>query len=180
MRAAVIYESMYGNSRAVAEAIAEGLQSRYETVVRLAANVDAALLDDLDLLVVGGPTHTLTMSRPETRDAALEQAPKMGIEHIEPTATAPGVREWFARTEHVPPRVAAFCTRTDVPRVFSGSAARSIARELRRRGGHLVEAPTSFVVSKGAPTLLAGELERARVWGAHLAVSAVAGHGVSA
>lgn len=180
MRALVIYESMYGNSRSVAEAIAEGLQSRCETTLRLAADVDDDALAGIDLLVAGGPTHTLTLSRPETREAALEQAPKMHIDNIEPTAAGPGLREWLARTAHVPPRVAAFCTRTDVPRMFSGSAARALARELRHRGGHLVEAPTSFVVSKGAPTLLAGELDRARAWGAHLAVSAIAGHGVPA
>ena len=179
MRAAVIYESMYGNTREVAEAIAEGLQSHYDTTVSRAADADEHLLGSVSLLVAGGPTHAMTMSRPITRDAAVEQAPKQHIPHVERAAAGPGLREWLGRTDRVPAQVATFATRVDAPRWFTGNAAKPLARELRRRGGWLVEPPMTFLVTKRAPHLLAGELDRARAWGAHLAVRAVSAHGAT-
>ena len=63
MRAVIVYESMYGNTRAVAETVAAELGGS-------AVSVADASADDLagaDLLVVGAPTHAWNMSRPSTR-----------------------------------------------------------------------------------------------------------------
>ena len=70
MKTLVVYESMFGNTRAVAEAIAEGLGSA-EVVEVSAAPV--VLPVDLELLVVGGPTHVHGMSRRRTREDAAQQ-----------------------------------------------------------------------------------------------------------
>jgi flavodoxin len=76
MRALIVYESMFGNTRQIAEAVAEGLRAGHD-----AAPVEVGLVEvgeapatvaDVDLLVVGGPTHALGMSRPETRQSATE------------------------------------------------------------------------------------------------------------
>ncbi|MFL6114535.1 MAG: flavodoxin family protein [Catenulispora sp.] len=64
MRALVVYESMYGNTRAVAEAVASGLRPAYETEVKPAVDIGAADVDRADLLVVGGPTHVHGLPRP--------------------------------------------------------------------------------------------------------------------
>ena len=57
MRAVVVYESIYGNTRAVAEAIAAGLAEHADVVVFPVAEADAQALAGARLLVVGGPTH---------------------------------------------------------------------------------------------------------------------------
>src|SRR5438045_2722421 len=78
MRAVVIYESMYGNTHLVAEAIADGLRSGADATVLAAHDSDAEALTDVDLVVVGGPTHVHGMSRASTRKSAIETAEKPG------------------------------------------------------------------------------------------------------
>ena len=63
MRALVIYESMYGNTRAVAEAIAEGIRPVHDVVVVPAGRAGPQVVDGATLLVVGGPTHAHGMTR---------------------------------------------------------------------------------------------------------------------
>jgi len=54
MHALIVYESMYGNTRAIAEAIAEGFgDGAVLRPVRTAAAPD----DEVDLLIAGGPSH---------------------------------------------------------------------------------------------------------------------------
>ena len=55
-RALVIYESMFGNTRAVAEAIADGLRSRFETEIVEVRGAPVEIPDDVSLVVIGGPT----------------------------------------------------------------------------------------------------------------------------
>ena len=70
----VVYESMWGNTRAVADAIARGLGP--DTAVVEVTRAPADIPADVDLLVVGGPTHAFSMSRGTTRhDAAQRGAP---------------------------------------------------------------------------------------------------------
>ena len=76
MRAVVVYESMYGNTHAIADHIATGLRDRFDTSV---VSVDAATADvlvDADLIVVGGPTHVHGMSSATSRRGAAEAAEK--------------------------------------------------------------------------------------------------------
>ena len=67
MKALVVYESMYGNTRSVAEAIVEGLCETAEPRLVPVSEAKAAVHEGADLLVVGGPTHAHGMSRPSTR-----------------------------------------------------------------------------------------------------------------
>jgi flavodoxin len=69
----VVYESTNGNTRKIAETIAEGLKPA-EVAVAAMGHADADLIVRADLLVVGGPTHTFGMSRPQTRTAAADGA----------------------------------------------------------------------------------------------------------
>jgi hypothetical protein len=158
-RALIVYESMFGNTEAVARAIAEGLS---DTVVAELVDVTSAPTDvDADLLVVGAPTHAFSLSRPQTRSDA-------GSKGARQQATAgDGVREWLARVDLAGPALAAtFDTRI---RRVPGSAARAIRRRLRRRG-LLVPFPAMSFYVTGTPGPLAdGELARARDWGRHLA-----------
>jgi flavodoxin len=66
MRAVVVYESMYGNTHQVAEAIGAGLGGAFEVSVVPVSKAGPAVLADADLVVVGGPTHLHAMSRAAT------------------------------------------------------------------------------------------------------------------
>ncbi|HEY7050416.1 MAG TPA: flavodoxin domain-containing protein [Jatrophihabitantaceae bacterium] len=166
MHAAVVYESMYGNTRGVAEAIAAGL-APYATVLP----VEQATPDQLaivDLLVVGAPTHMHGLSRPATRRLAASAArrPDNRIA-LEPQALGAGVREWLDSVGHLACRAAAFDTRLDGLALLTGRASWRISRLLRRRGAHMVAHSESFLLDKQSQ-LLDGELDRARAWGESL------------
>lgn len=169
MKVAVVYESMFGNTRQIAEAIREGLARHHEAEAWRVADVGSHDLSGLALLVVGGPTHAWSMSRASTRKAAAKQAAdNPSAVTLEAGAVGPGLREWLAGVDLAGVAVAAFDTRMAVPVVVSGAASRSIARALRRRGGHFVSARRSFLVTK-LNTLVDGELALAREWGEELA-----------
>ena len=98
MKAVVVYESMYGNTHLVADAIATGLRAGDADVVVVVPveEADRGLLSDADLVVVGGPTHVHGMSRESTRKAAVEAARKDGSDlEMDPDAEGPGLRDWF-------------------------------------------------------------------------------------
>ena len=76
MRAVVVYESMYGNTHLVADAIGAGLRTGFDVSVVPVSQASPAVLADADLVVVGGPTHAHGMSRAATRKAAVQAADK--------------------------------------------------------------------------------------------------------
>jgi hypothetical protein len=183
MNALVIYESMYGNTHLIADAIAGGLRTSVETtVVPVSAvdAVDAELLAHVDLVVVGGPTHVHGMSRASTRTAAVAAAGKPGSGlALDVGAERPerGLRDWFASSFPLNTRAAAFDTRVDRPVAFTGRASKGIARELRRHGAFAMCEPCSFFVTNDN-RLVNGEEDRAHEWGARLcaALSAPQSH----
>jgi hypothetical protein len=170
MRAMVMYESMFGNTRTIAEAIGQGLRPIYDVDVRPVGTVSRDELEQVDLIVAGGPTHAWGMSRPSTRAGARKQVevPGSGL-RLESGATGPGLRELFEGLTGLRADAAAFDTRIDKSPKLTGRASRKIARQLKRSGCNLVARPESFLVS-GKPTMLVpGEEMRARGWGSHLA-----------
>jgi hypothetical protein len=172
MRVVVIYESMYGNTRAVAEAIGEGLRSGHDVAVMPVGRAGPEVIADAQLLVVGGPTHVHGMTRPRSREAAAEAARKPGSTVVlENGADGPGVREWLASLGHLDVLAAAFDTRLNGPAAFTGRASKGISRELGRHGVRLVAGPESFLVTKDN-ALQPGEESRARRWGEQLAAAA--------
>ena len=73
MRALVVYESMYGNTHLVADAIAVGLAPLGAVEVVPVGGATDAVLAGADLLVVGGPTHVHGMSSAMSRKGAKSQ-----------------------------------------------------------------------------------------------------------
>jgi len=93
----IVYESMFGNTRALADAIAKGLGPENHTVAVPVAQAGLRLLEGAGLVVAGGPTHVHGMSRANTRKGAADVAGKPGRGlKIEPGAQGPGLRDWFA------------------------------------------------------------------------------------
>lgn len=161
MNTLVVYESMWGNSRAVAEAIAES----FDDDVRLVhvGQAPVPLPGDVDLLVVGGPTHAFSMSRATTRRDAEGKGAETGH-------AARGIREWLGDLRPSDRLdVATFDTRVGSVRHLPGSAAKAAAKEVRRQHLGRLVATASFFVDDMAGPLLDGELERARDWGRSLA-----------
>jgi flavodoxin-like protein len=168
MRALVVYESMYGNTRRIAEAIGRGLAKVTDVTVVPAVRATPELTASADLVVVGGPTHVHGMSRPATRKAAAEAAKEPQGPRFEADAAGAGIREWLLASATLPPLGAAFDTRMAGPSVFTGRAARGVATRLRRRGCLLVTAPESFLVTK-RNVLREEEEARAEEWGIRVA-----------
>ncbi|HEV7182899.1 MAG TPA: hypothetical protein VGN33_00260 [Leifsonia sp.] len=175
MSVTIVYESMFGNTREIAEAIAEGLgegngeghgsEVDASIVPVLNAPVSTA---DTDLLIVGAPTHTHSLSRPATRVEAGHWADDADKSlRLEPNAEGIGVREWLESCVSVPSRFAAFDTRADIARVLSGSAAGKIQKRLAKLGSEAICPPQSYRVD-GRSHLEPGELDRARQWGREL------------
>jgi hypothetical protein len=174
MRALVVYESMYGNTHLIAEAIGEGLRVETDEVsVVPVEGATAELVEAADLLVVGGPTHAHAMTSRNSRQAAVDAAEKPDSTlEVDPDAEGPGLRDWFATLGPQHGRAAAFDTRFDMPKVITGQASKGIWRRLRHHGFEVVAEPESFFVTKGDPHLAPHEEERARTWAQELITSA--------
>ncbi len=175
MDAAVVYESLFGNTRAVAEAIAAGITDAdpvARVMVMRVAEAKPGHVATAGLLVVGGPTHNTRMSSPRTRRSGLRSGEKARRKShgwdVEPGAGGPGVREWLKALPAAREAcwAAAFDTCLSYP--VAGGAARPIARSLRRHGYRLAAAAEGFIVTGMGGPLRDGELERARSWGAAL------------
>jgi hypothetical protein len=168
MRALVVYESMYGNTHRIAEAIARGLRSAYAVQVVSVAGARFEHVGRYDLIVAGGPTHAHGMSRPDTREAAIS-APRVKADQpqVEPDAGGLSLRVWLDTLGLSSGHAAAFDTRLQGYAVVTGRASKGIAAMLRQHGFQLVVEPISFLVDRH-DHLLPGEEERAERWGATL------------
>ncbi len=165
--ALVVVESMFGNTEQVGRAVAGGLaDGGVDTVVVdvVAAPVD--LLADLDLVVLGAPTHAFSLSRPGTRADAVRQG-------AAPERATRGLREWLTSVLPQDPRhcpvAAVFDTRVSKVRRLPAAAGPRAVRMARRRGLIVLGPPEAFLVSDIRGPLVDGELDRAAAWGHALA-----------
>ena len=178
MEIAVVYESMFGTTHEVADAIAQGVTAAAPEAHVQCLSVGDADPDQVaaaDLLVVGGPTHMHGMTSGMSRKMAVqmeekrENSPEGPIGHgLEPGAEGEGLRNWFHRLpKHGKGRrAAAFDTRAEGP--MMGGAARGIEHRLSGHGYEMVADPEGFLVEGDRMLLKAGEQGRARAWGAAL------------
>ena len=161
MRALIVYESMFGNTRDIAKAIADGMSPVVATY--LAEVSQAPPLPEVDLLIVGAPTHPFGLSSASTRSAAGGRA-------VHPLPASVGLRDWLSALPRATERrdAVTFDTRLRV-RVFPGSAARGAAKRLRRRGYRILWPSRGFHITRPSGPLAEGELERAQMWGRWIA-----------
>lgn len=162
MRALVIYETMFGNTRKIAEAVAEGMREGARVEVADVKDAPADVPQEVDLVVVGGPTHAFSMSRHSTRRETAHRGGRI--------ADVPrGIRDWLSDlpSDGHPQTFVAFDTRVDMP-LMPGAASRSATRAARRKGFRHTAEPESFLVEGYEGPLVDGELDRAREWGRRL------------
>ncbi len=175
MRALVVYESMYGNTHAVATDIAAGLRATHEVTLVPVTRATREMVMTADLIVAGCPTHMHGMPTVASRRTAAETARKQGSGlTVDPDADGPGLRGWLEQLRVAGVLAASFDTRLSGLTAFTGRASRGIARVLIRKGCRLLLPPESFLVSK-KNTLLPGEAARACSWGALVGETARAG-----
>jgi hypothetical protein len=168
MNAVVVFESMYGNTHQVADAIGRGLAGGGAVTVVPVERATPELLAPADLVVVGGPTHVHGMSRESTRRAAVQDAGNPDKHLVlDPDAEGEGLREWFDHLDELSAVGAAFDTRIDMSAVVTGRASKGIAKRLQKHGVPLLQGPMSFLVQKDN-MLGQGQLERAEQWGREL------------
>lgn len=160
MKALVVYESLFGNTEQVAQAITAGLSAHGDVELLEVTEAREVVTEPLDLVVIGGPTHALSMTKLSTRQEAVA----LGASH---GSTTYGLREWI---EHLnegrhSELVATFDTRVSKVRHLPGSAAKKAAKIVRGLGYSSAAQAESFYVEDVSGPLLDGELDRARAWG---------------
>ncbi|HEX2470013.1 MAG TPA: hypothetical protein VHK05_05440 [Candidatus Limnocylindrales bacterium] len=162
MHAVVVYESFWGNTAAVARAIADGMGP--DAAAMTTDDATPEVISAADLLVVGGPVVGFRLATAAVRDGLAREtgAPAPA------DTTHRSMRSWL---EVLPPgnaAVAAFETRF---RWSPGGAIGTITQEMERAGYRPIAKQKFLVTGKYGP-LKSGELERARQWGAELASAA--------
>jgi hypothetical protein len=161
MKAVVVYESHWGNTAAVAQAIAEGLGPG-----ALALTTDEAsggAIADTDLIVAGAPVMAFGLPSDKMRDSLLAE---VGKAPTPPDLSHEPMRSWLERLPAGHARSAAFDTRIWWS---PGGATGAIDRGLRRAGYEPIDKGHKFIVSGTYGPLREGELDRARRWGIELA-----------
>jgi flavodoxin len=151
MKVVIVYDSFFGNTEKIANAISESLCSPEDVRTFRVNGIKPDQLTGLDLLIVGSPTRAF---RP-TMDI-------IGFLNQIPSSDLKGVN------------IAAFDTRYSIGKtkvlltnIFSrqfGYAAESIAYKLVKKGGTLIAPPMGFIVTDSEGPLKPGELERATDW----------------
>ncbi|MEW1805137.1 flavodoxin domain-containing protein [Pseudarthrobacter sp. NPDC080039] len=144
MKAVILYDTAYGNTRTIAEAVAANL-GRSAAAVPV-DDFDAAALHPGDLLVVGSP-----------------------INGWKPTARISETLAGLARHGLSGVKAAAFDTRVKL--FIHGDAAKKMTRALADAGASIVGGPMAFYVKGSEGPLIDGEKERAAAWAADLAAS---------
>ena len=159
MHAIVVYESHWGSTKAVAQAIADGIGSDARALPTDEAT--PAVVAEADLIVAGAPVIAFALPRTgaTAQLAADTKAPRPAdVSH-------PLLRAWLERLPAGHSRFAAFETRIWwSPRGATGT----IESRFARAGYKRIAKAERFVVAGAYGPLRAGELERARSWGERL------------
>ena len=164
MKAIVVYESHWGNTAAVARAIARGIGPDTPAVTTELAT--PAVLADADLIVAGAPVVAFGLPGERTREGLAKEALRAPTP---PDLSHPSMREWLEQLPAGRARFAACETRI---RWSPGGATGTIERGLRQAGHERLAEAHRFLVTDRYGPLKDGELERARAWGEELAARA--------
>ena len=156
MKALVVYESMFGNTALVAEAIASGMRETMDVDLCGVQDAPSVPADDVGLIVAGGPTHAFSMSRTQTRTDAIAKGASEGKVDF-------GLREWI---DGIPggrhtSALVTFDTRVDKVRHLPGSAAKSAAKAGHKHGFKRDPARQNGCEGSGPPITLANAVETA-------------------
>jgi flavodoxin len=152
MKGMVVYDSEFGNTRKIAEAMGQALEGRVEVMVAHVGEIGERQWADVDILIVGSPTQKFSPTG--TMNDFLSWIPPHALQGVQVAA----FDTRFTEKEIGKNRFLAFLVR-----IF-GYAAKPIAEKLVNKGGTLVLPPEGFYVGGMEGPLLEEELERAVQW----------------
>jgi len=161
MKAVVVYESLWGNTAAIARAIAEGIGP--EARALSTAEATGAAMTEVGLLVAGAPVIAFALPSDKIRESI---AADPGKAPTPADLSHPSMRSWLDALPEGHGRSAAFETRL---RFSPGGATPGIERGLERAGYRPIAKRRRFMVKGAYGPLRDGEVERARLWGGELA-----------
>lgn len=161
MKAVVVYESLWGNTAAIAKAIAEGLGTEARALTTSDAQGEA--MRGVDLIVAGAPLLGFNLPNERMRES-IRLNPGQGP--TAPDLTHPMLRTWMASLPKGSGHSAAFETRLWWS---PGGATVAILSGLEAAGYLPVVKGKRFMVTGRYGPLRRGEIERAHLWGAELA-----------
>lgn len=149
MKVLIVYDSVYGNTQKIAEAMIEGIGSERNPIITKVKDATIADLEGVDLLIVGGPTHGGNFTEPVKNFFASISA--NGLKGIKAAAFDTSFtldsQGAFVR----------FLMKT------LGYAAPKIAKKLGSKGADVLTSEIFYVVDTEGP-LKEGEIERASAW----------------
>lgn len=160
MKAIVVYESLWGNTAAIARAIAAGIGPGARALCTDEATSE--VLAGADLIVAGSPVIGFGLPSERMREGIRANP---GNAPSPPDLSHPPLAAWLAALPAAGGCGAAFETCKRGP---WGDAKKAIAKGLERAGYRQVAEPASFIVTGKFGPLRKGEVERAREWGAEL------------
>ena len=135
MKISVIFDSNFGNTKKIAETIANELATKAVSV----SDFDKKELEDISLLIVGSPINAWRPT--EKINRFLDRISKNKLEGV---------------------KAASFDTRVKI--FFHGDAAKKIAKKLEKAGAKIIIEPEAFFVKGKEGPLLKGEIEKAKEW----------------
>jgi hypothetical protein len=162
MKAVVVYESLWGNTAAIALAIAEGIGGGAVALSTREATPEC--MEGADLLVAGAPVLGFSLPTEEMRDNIRKQ-PQGGTP---PDLSSPALRTWLDALPAGSGRGAAFETRIWWS---PGGSTKTILAKLASAGYRAEGRGERFIVTGRQGPLKNGEIERAKAWGESLARS---------
>jgi hypothetical protein len=169
MKAIVVYESYWGNTAAVARAIAEGLGPGARAMP--ADEAQGGALTGVGLIVAGSPIIAFSLPSEKTRNNMAAKPDKKAPSP--PDLTHPSIRTWLVALPRADEsgggtavRAAAFETGF---KLSPGGAAGKILRMLEEKGYRPIVKKQRFLVQASYGPMKDGELDRAKAWGAELA-----------
>ena len=152
MKTLIVYFSKFGNTKRVAQVIAETLKSAGEARVVSIDQLTASDFEGVDLVVVGSPTHAFSV--PQTVRSVLTALPPGILSGKSVAAFDTTVRPWPLRLMRASPK---------------------LLRQLRQLGGKPIAPPQTFFVRTSSTRqpgevnlLLASQIERAKEWAAQI------------
>jgi len=144
----IIYDSLYGNTEKIAQAIGQALGAHVLKTSTDELN-DLNILNNSNLLIIGTPTHggrpSQLMKHFLTKvSVSVFDGKRVAVFD---TSIPPEGQNWFIR----------------LVVKFFGYASKKLAAKLKAKGANVIAAETFFVLGREGP-LKEGELERAKSW----------------
>jgi flavodoxin I len=151
MKVVIVYDSYFGNTEKVAQAMCRALEPQGEVLMVRAGDAKADLISGSDLLIIGSPTRRFRPSEATTQ--FLNTLTPEDLKGMKTLAFDTRIS-----LEDINSAVGRFFVRN------FGYAAPFISKQLEKKGAKLAAPPEGFDVRASEGPLKDGELDRAADW----------------